>query len=47
MCIDKAIYIYFPKNVCVYNRVTAFTKQNYASVGNFGLFCKPVETMTV
>lgn len=35
MCIDKAIYIYFPK-MCVCNRLTAFAKQDYASVGILG-----------
>lgn len=33
--------------MCVYNRLTAFAKQDYASVGNSGLFGKPVETTTV
>lgn len=35
VCIDKAIYIYFPK-MCVCNRLTAFAKQDYASVGILG-----------
>lgn len=26
VCIDKAIYIYFPKKMCVCNRLTAFVK---------------------
>lgn len=37
VCIDKAIYIYFPKKMCVYNRETAFVKQDYISMENSGL----------
>lgn len=33
--------------MCVCNRFTAFAKQDYASVGNSGLFCKPVEVTAV
>lgn len=33
--------------MCVCNRFTAFAKQDYASVGNSGLFCKPEKVTTV
>lgn len=32
--------------MCVCGRFTAFAKQDYASVGNSGLFCKPAEVAT-